>query len=74
MSTIIKTPAESEGDLGAADARADLVHRAEIQGVEPFTSLKDFARDPALTANFDVNEFLQQVREDRDYASNRNSQ
>jgi hypothetical protein len=46
--------------------RAELLRRAEAQGVKPFTSLEDFAGDPELTADFDVDEFLRQVREDRD--------
>ena len=73
-STINKTPIETDGDPGAAKARADLLRRAELQGVEPFTSLEDFAGDPALTADFEVDEFLRQVREDRDRPSTRNAE
>jgi hypothetical protein len=73
-STINKTPTESDHDSGAAKARAALLRRAESQGVKPFTSLEDFAGDPALTAEFDVDEFLRQVREDRDRPSTRNAE
>jgi hypothetical protein len=58
------TDAERERETAAA--RADLLRRSEAQGVKPFTSLEDFAGDPELTADFDVDEFLRQVREDRD--------
>ena len=46
-----------------------LLRRAEAQGVKPFASLEDFAGDPKLTADFDVDAFLRQVREDRDRPS-----
>ena len=68
---IIKTTIEPDRDDEAANARADLLCRAELQGVKPFTSLEDFAGDPELTADFDVDEFLRQVREDRDRPSGR---
>jgi hypothetical protein len=48
-----------------AEARAKLLRRAEAQGVKPVSSLDDLAGDPELTADFDVEEFLRQVREDR---------
>lgn len=70
-STITETPIEPDRDHGAAKARADLLRRAEAQGVKPFTSLEDFAGDPELSADFDVDEFLRQVREDRDCPSGR---
>ncbi len=70
-STITKTPIEPDRDHEAAKARAELLRRAEVQGVKPFTSLEDFAGDPDLTADFDVDEFLHQVREDRDRPSGR---
>lgn len=60
-----------ERERAAAKARADQMRRAEAQGVKPFTSLEDFAGDPELVADFDVDEFLRQVREDRDRPSNR---
>ena len=69
MKTITKTPIESNHERETAKARADLLLRAEAQGVKPFTSLEDFAGDPKLTADFDVDKFLQQVREDRDRPS-----
>ncbi len=61
----------AERDRETAQARADLLRRAEAQGVKPFTALADFAGDPLLTADFDVDEFLRQVREDRDQPSRR---
>jgi hypothetical protein len=67
MKPIIKTPIEANHDREAA--RADLLRRAEAQGVKPFASLEDFAGDPKLTADFDVDAFLRQVREDRDRPS-----
>jgi hypothetical protein len=70
-STITKTPIEPDRDQDTAKARADLLRRAEAQGVKPFTSLEDFAGDPELTADFDVDEFLRHVREDRDRPSGR---
>ena len=48
-----------------AKTRADVMRRAETQGVKPFTSIEDFAGDPEMTADFDVAQFLRQVREDR---------
>ena len=74
MSTIIKTPFEPDRDSAAAHARAQLLLRAESKGVKPFTSLDELAGDPALTADFEVDEFLRQVREDRDRPSNGNVQ
>ena len=71
MKTNTKTRTDVEREREAAAARADLLRRAEAQGVKPFTSLEDFAGDPLLTADFDVDEFLRQVREDRDRASKR---
>lgn len=52
-------------------ARSDLLRRAEAQGVTPFTSLADYAGEPELTAEFDVESFLRQVRDDRDRKSSR---
>ena len=48
-----------------AKARADLLRRAEAEGVKPFTSLQEVAGDPDVTTDFDVELFLEQVREDR---------
>lgn len=49
-----------------AKARADLLRRAEAEGIKPFTSLQEIAGDPDVTTDFDVEAFLKQVREDRD--------
>lgn len=67
----LKQPQTPEREHEAAKARAELMLRAESQGVKPFTSLEQFAGDPELTADFDVDEFLRQVREDRDRTSSR---
>lgn len=56
-------PAEEERKT--ARARAELERMAEAEGVRPFSSLEDFAGPPELTADFDVDEFLRAVREDR---------
>ncbi len=69
MTTTLK---DAEREHETARAGADLLLRAEAQGVKPFTSLEDFAGDPEMTADFDVDAFLRQVREDRDRPSNRN--
>lgn len=69
--TIARIPTEEHPDHEAAKARADLLRRAELQGIRPFTSLDDFAGDPEFTADFDVDEFLREVREDRDHPSER---
>jgi hypothetical protein len=53
-----------------AQARAGLLRRAEIDGVRPFESLEDYAGSPEMTADFDVDAFLRQVREDRDRPAN----
>lgn len=67
----ITSQAGDEHARETAQRRADLLARAEAQGVKPFTSIDDFAGDPELTADFDVEEFLCQVREDRDRIANR---
>ncbi len=67
-----KTPIEADRNHETARARADLLRRAEAQGVKPFTSLEDFAGDPEMTADFDVDASLRQVREDRNRPSNQN--
>jgi hypothetical protein len=56
---------ESDRDRETASVQAELLRRAEAQGIKPFTSLEDIAGDPEMTADFDVDEFLRQVREDR---------
>ena len=67
MKDMIQTQHERE----AEKAREDLLRRAEGQGVKPFMSLEEFAGDSELTTDFDVDEFLRQVREDRDRTSER---
>jgi len=67
--TVTKTAIDADRNYEAAKARADLLRRTEAQGVKPFTSLEDFAGDPKLTADFEVDAFLRQVREDRDWPS-----
>ena len=52
-------------------ARAEVLRRAEEQGVKPFTSFEDLTADSEMIADFDVDEFLRQVREDRDRPSTR---
>ena len=52
-----------------AEARADVLRRAEAEGIKPFTSLDEIAGDPEITTDFDVDVFLKQVREDRDRQS-----
>ena len=53
----------------SAEARANLLRRAEAQGVKPFASLEDVMGDPELITDFDVDEFLLHVREDRNRQS-----
>lgn len=65
-STFASTGIEADRDREIAQARAEVLRRAEAQGVEPFTCLEDLAGDPAMIDDFDVDEFLRQVREDRD--------
>ena len=58
----IQTRTEAERECESAEARTELLRRAEAQGVKPFTTLAEFGGDPELTADFDVEEFLRQVR------------
>ena len=69
--TITDTPIAADYQHEAELARAELLRRAEAQGIKPFTSLEDLSGDPALTADFDVEAFLLQVRADRDSPSGR---
>ncbi len=71
LQNIEPPPLTPERERETAQARADLLRRAQEQGVKPFTSLEDFAGDPELVADFDVDEFLRQVREDRDRSPSR---
>ena len=64
MNDLIWTQRERE----AEEARNDLLRRAELQGVKPYMSLEEFKGESGLTADFDVDEFLHQIREDRDGA------
>jgi len=69
MTTIINK-LNSEGERqSVASARAAVMRVAEAQGIRPFTALEDFAGDTEITADFDVDQFLRQVREDRDRPS-----
>lgn len=67
--TILNSINDRERDT--ANARTELLRLAELQGITPFTSLEDFAGDPELTTDLDVDEFLRQVREDRNRPSAR---
>lgn len=72
MATTITEPLiEADRERAIAKARADLLSRAEAQGIKPITSPKGLAGDPEMTVDFDVDEFLRQVREDRDRPSTR---
>jgi hypothetical protein len=71
---ITKSPIDADRERQIEKARAEVRRRAEAQGVKPFTSLEDFAGDPEMTVDFDVDEFLRQVREDRDRPSNRSGE
>jgi hypothetical protein len=72
MATTITEPQiEADREREIADARAALLRRAEAHGVKPITSLEALAGEPEMTADFDVDEFLRQVREDRDRSSTR---
>ncbi|HVF56043.1 MAG TPA: hypothetical protein VM934_07815 [Pyrinomonadaceae bacterium] len=68
--TVIPHPTD-ERARETARARAELERLAEAEGVRPFTTLEDFSGGPELTADFDVEQFLQTVREDRDRPSAR---
>ena len=57
-------------DSESAKVLAALLRRAEAEGVKPFNSLADYAGEPEMTADFDVDAFLHEVREDRDRPSN----
>jgi hypothetical protein len=70
MSTLI-TPIDADRERELEMARAELLRRAEVQGVKPFTSLEDLKGDPEMVADFDVDEFLRQVREQREQPSTR---
>ena len=69
--TIPEPPIDADREHETAKARAEVLRRAEAEGVKPFTSLEDFAGDPEMTADFDVDDVLRQVRKDRDRPSSR---
>ena len=69
--TIIETPIDAVREREIAKARAQLLRYAEAHGIKPVTSLEELAGDPEITPDFDVDEFLRQVREDRDRPSTR---
>lgn len=66
MATIFTDlPIDAEREREITAARADLLRRAEAQGIKPITSPEDLAGNAEIAANFDVDQFLRQVREDR---------
>lgn len=69
MPTTIDRPRKTDRDREIAQARAELLHRAQVRGVKPAGTIEDLAGDPNMTADFDVEEFLRQVREDRERSS-----
>lgn len=69
MPTTIDRPRKTDRDREIAQARAELLHRAQVRGVKPVGTIEDLAGDPNMTADFDVEEFLRQVREDRERSS-----
>jgi hypothetical protein len=69
-----KAAIDADREHEIAKVRAEILRRAEEEGVKPFTSVEDFAGDPEMTSDFDVEEFLRQVREDRDRLSTRSGE
>jgi hypothetical protein len=69
MATTIDRHTDINRDAEITLARAELLRRAEAQSVKPITSLEVLAGDPEVTADFSVEEFLRQVREDRERSS-----
>ena len=63
--TMTETPIDADREREIAEARAELLRRAEAHGVKPITSLENLAGNPEMSADFDVDDFLRQVREDR---------
>jgi hypothetical protein len=57
---------EADRERAKAKVRADLLNRAQAQGIKPIASIEELAGDPEITADLDVDEFLRQVREDRE--------
>jgi len=67
----VKDKIRTERQREVEQARKELLRRAEAQGVKPFVSPAEFADESDLTSEFDVDEFLRQVRENRDHISDR---
>ena len=65
MTTIADAAITADRQSAVADARTQLLRRAEAQGVKPITSLDDLLGDPEMSADFNIKEFLPQMREDR---------
>jgi hypothetical protein len=63
--TIADATINADRQSAVAEARAQLFRRAEAHGIRPITSLDALLGDPEMTVNFDVEEFLRQMREDR---------
>jgi hypothetical protein len=57
---ITESPIEADRERQIGETRANVLCGAEVQGVKAFTTLEDFAGDPEMTADFDVDEFLRQ--------------
>ncbi|HEV7475520.1 MAG TPA: hypothetical protein VGN90_15810 [Pyrinomonadaceae bacterium] len=72
--TLSESQIDADRERETAKARANVMRRAEEQGVKPFSSLEDLAGNPEMTADFDVDEFLRQVREDRDRPTQRKAE
>jgi len=70
VTRMTKSLKQTSADGNAAKAVAALLRRAQADGIKPFESLADYAGKPEITADFDVEAFLHEVREDRDRPSN----
>ncbi len=66
---IKQPPLTPERESEIAQARADLLRRAEEQGVKPIIDFADLRGDSEFTAELDVDEFLRITRETRDTPS-----
>ena len=69
MPPTIDSPTETDLDREITQARVELLHRAQRRGVKPIASVEDLAGDPNITTDFDVEQFLSQVREGRERSS-----
>jgi hypothetical protein len=67
--TFTELPIDADREREIAEARAELLRRAQAQGVKPFTALEHLKGDPEIVESLDVDEFLRQVRNDRDQLS-----